>query len=75
MIKLSNKRMAIVQWALGYWVYVKDTNPDKNTNYGAHWYRMSDDGTIYDEENIAYDISAFSTSEEYYSSEVEKLKL
>lgn len=41
MIKLSNKRMAIVQWALGYWVYVKDTNPDENTNYGAHWYRMS----------------------------------
>ena len=67
--------MAIVQWALGYWVYVKDTNSDKNTNYGACWYRMNDDGTIYDEENIAYDISAFSTSEEYYSSEVEQLKL
>lgn len=68
MFKLSNKRLAILQWALGYWVYVKDTNPDKNINYGAHWYRMSDDGTI-------YDIGAFGINEEYYSSEVEGIKL
>ena len=47
MYKLSSKRLAIMYWASGYWVYVKDTNPDKNTNYGEHWYRMGDDGTIY----------------------------
>lgn len=75
MFRLSNKRLAILQWALGYWVYVKDTNLDKNINYGAHWYRMSDDGTIYDDKNIAYDIGAFGINEEYYSSEVEGIKL
>lgn len=75
MFKLTSKRLAILQWALGYWVYVKDTNPDKNTNYGEHWYRMGDDGTIYDEDNLAYDISAFGMNEEYYSSESEEMKL
>lgn len=40
MIKLLNKRLAILQWALGYWVFVKDTNPNPDENYGAAWYRM-----------------------------------
>lgn len=30
---------------------------------------------VYDEENIAYDISAFGMNEEYYSSESEEMKL
>lgn len=30
---------------------------------------------VYDEENIAYDISSFGMNEEYYSSESEEMKL
>lgn len=75
MIKLLNKRLSILQWALGYWVFVKDTNPNPDENYGAAWYRMNNDGIIFDEKNVAYDLESFGANEEYYSSEVEGIKL
>ena len=75
MIKLSNKRTAILQWSLGYWVFVKDTNPNPDENYGDDWYRMNDEGLILDENNNVYDLNSFGINEEYYRSEVEGLKL
>lgn len=55
--------------------FVKDTNPNPDENYGAAWYRMNNDGIIFDEKNVAYDLESFGANEEYYSSEVEGIKL
>lgn len=75
MYKLLNKRTAILQWTLGYWVYVKDTNPNKDENCGADWYYMDTDGVIRDEKNGVYDLYCFGANEEYYSGEEVGLKI
>lgn len=75
MYKLLSKRTAILQWTLGYWVYVKDTNPNQDENCGADWYYMDTDGIIRDEKNGVYDLDCFGANEEYYSGEEVGLKI
>lgn len=70
MIKLANKRMALAYWATGYWVYVKDTNPNEAENCGAGWFRMNDDGEIVDEKGTKYVSEDFSANmDEYFALE------
>ena len=70
MIKLANKRMALAYWATGYWVYVKDTNPNEAENCGAGWFRMNDDGEIVDEKGTKYVSEDFSENmDEYFALE------
>ena len=69
MIKLLNKRMAILIWASGEYVYVRDTNPDEAENCGEGWFYMNDDGVIFDKAGEKYSIDDFGTNEEYFALE------
>lgn len=66
MIKLLNKRMAILLLASGEWIYVHDTNPNETDNYGAGWFQMNDNGEILDEKGEKYSIDDFGIAEEYF---------
>ena len=66
MIKLLNKKMAIRLWASSKWIYVKDTNPNEDKNYGADWFYMNNDGEILDKKGEKYSIDSFGTNEEYF---------
>ena len=66
MIKLLNKKMAIKLWASSKWIYVRDTNPNEDKNYGADWFYMNNDGEILDKKGEKYSIDSFGTNEEYF---------